>query len=148
MTQFDAEREGKMAETVRKVDYFYIETPDKPGEGAKVLSALREAGVNLLAFTGFPRGRRAQLDFIPEDPVAFKAAARKAGVKLSAKKTGFLIQGEDRPGAIADIMGKLASVNVNVTATDAVCAGEGRYGAILWVKPADVRKAAKALGAI
>ena len=136
-----------MAETVRKVDYFYIETPDKPGEGATVLAALRDAGVNLLAFTGFPRGRRAQLDFIPDDALTFQTAARKAGIKLSAKKTGFLIQGEDRPGAIADIMGKLAAVNINVTASDAVCAGEGRYGAMLWVKPADVRKAAKALGA-
>ena len=136
-----------MAETVRKVDYFYIETPDKPGEGARVLAALRDAGVNLLGFAGFPRGPKAQIDFIPEDPVTFKSAAKKAGLKLSAKKTGFLIQGEDRPGAIADIMGKLAAVNVNVTASDAVCAGEGRYGAMLWVKPADVRKAAKALGA-
>jgi hypothetical protein len=143
----NAKREGKMAETVRKVDYFYIETPDKPGEGAKTLTALRDAGANLLAFTGFPRGRRAQVDFIPEDPVAFKAAAKKAGLKLSAKKTGFLIQGEDRPGAIADITGKLAAVNINIVALDAVCAGEGRYGAMLWVKPADVRKAAKALGA-
>jgi len=135
-----------MAETVRKVDYFYIETPDKPGEGAKVLGALRDAGVNLLAFTGFPSGRKAQIDFIPQDTVAFKAASKKAGLKLSPKKTGFLIQGEDRVGAIADIEGKLAAANVNVTAMDAVSAGEGRYGAILWVKPPDVRKAAKALG--
>jgi hypothetical protein len=135
-----------MAETVRKVDYFYIETANKPGEGAKVLGALRDAGVNLLAFTGFPSGRKAQVDFIPQDTVAFRAAAKKAGLKLSPKKTGFLIQGEDRAGAIADIVGKLAAANVNVTAMDAVSAGEGRYGAILWVKPPDVRKAAKALG--
>ena len=136
-----------MAEIVRKVDYFYIETPNKPGEGAKVLAALRDAGVNLLAFSGFPHGRRAQIDFIPEDSAAFKAAAKKAGLRLSTKRTGFLIQGEDRPGAIAGIMGKLAEINVNVTAIDAACAGEGRYGAILWVKPAEVGKAAKALGA-
>ena len=136
-----------MAETVRKVDYFYIEAPNKPGEGAKVLSMLRDAGVNLLAFSGFPQGRKAQIDFIPEDAAAFKVAAKKARLKLSAKKTGFLIQGEDRPGVVADVMGKLAAVNVNVTAIDAVSAGEGRYGAILWVKPADVRKAANALGA-
>ena len=135
-----------MAETVRKVDYFYIETANKPGEGAKVLGALRDAGVNLLAFTGFPSGRKAQVDFIPQDTVAFRVAAKKAGLKLSPKKTGFLIQGEDRAGAIADIVGKLAAANVNVTAMDAVSAGEGRYGAILWVKPPDVRKAAKALG--
>ena len=137
-----------MAETIRKVDYFYIEIPDKPGEGAKVLAAVRDAGINLLGFTAFPRGRwGAQIDFIPEDAAAFKTAARKAGLKLSAKKTGFLIQGEDRPGAIANLAAKLAAVNVNVTASDAVCAGEGRYGAMLWVKPADVRKAARALGA-
>ena len=136
-----------MAEKIRKVDYFYIETANKPGVGAGLLDALRDAGVNLLAFTGFPHGRKAQIDFIPQDTVAFKTAARKAGLKLSTKKTGFLIQGEDRPGAIADITGKLAAVNINVTALDAVCSGEGHYGAMLWVKPADVRKAAKALGA-
>ncbi len=134
-----------MAETIRKIDYFYIQTPNKPGEGSKVLSALRDAGVNLVAFSGFPSGRKSQLDFIPEDTVAFKAAARKIGLKLSPKKTGFLVQGEDRVGAIADIIGKLAAINVNVTAVDALCAGAGRYGAILWVKDPDVRKAAKAL---
>jgi hypothetical protein len=46
-----------MAETVRKVDYFCIETPDIAGEGAKVLAALLDAGTNLVGFTAFPRGR-------------------------------------------------------------------------------------------
>lgn len=136
-----------MAETIRKVDYFYIETANKPGEGAKALAALRKAGVNLLAFTGFPSGRKAQMDFIPEDTAVFKAAAKKAGFRLSQKKTGFLIQGQDRPGAVARIVEKLAAANVNITAMDAVSAGAGRYGAIMWVKAADVRRAAKALGA-
>lgn len=134
-------------ETVRRVDYFYIEAPNKPGEGARVLAALREAGVNLLAFSGFPKGRKAQIDFIPDDAVKFKAAARKAKLKIGARKRGFLIQGEDRQGAIADLMGKLSTVNINVTAIDAVAAAEGRYGAILWVKPPDYGRAAKALGA-
>ena len=134
-----------MSETVRKIDYYYTETAHKPGEGAKILAALRDAGVNLLAFSGFPSGRKAQLDFIPEDSGAFKSAAKKAGLKLSTKKTGFLIQGEDRVGAVADIIGKLAAANINVTAIDAVCAGAGRYGGILWVKAPDVRKAAKVL---
>ena len=137
-----------MSETIRKVDYFYIEAPNKAGEGARVLEALRDAGVNLLAFSGFPQGRKAQIDFIPDDAVKFKAAARKAKLKISARKSGFLVQGEDQPGAVAGIMGKLAAIKVNVTAIDAVAAGEGRYGAILWVKSSDVGKAAKAFGAI
>jgi hypothetical protein len=135
-----------MAETIRKIDYFYVEAPNKPGEGARVLAALRDAGVNLIAFSGFPQGRRAQMDFIPEDSAAFRVAAKRAGLKLSPKKTGFLAQGEDQPGAVAEIMGKLAKAGVNVTAIDAIASGKGRYGTIFWVKPLDVRKAATALG--
>ena len=135
-----------MAETIRQVDYFYVQTPDKPGAAANVLARIKEEGVNLLAFSGFPNGRRSQLDFIPADSEAFKKAARRAGLKLSARKTGFLIQGSDRVGAVGDILGKLAAAKINVTAVDAACAGENRYGAILWVKPQNVKRAAKALG--
>lgn len=135
-----------MAETIRLVEYFYIETPDRPGEAAQVLRHLRGAGVNLLAFSGFPKGRRAQLDFIPADAAAFKAVAKQNRWRLTGPKRAFLIQGDDRPGAVADVLSALAAANINVTATDAVCAGGERYGMILWVKPRDVKRAAKALG--
>ncbi len=136
-----------MADTVRKAQYFYITAPDKPGEGARALRTLAEAGVNLVAFSGFPAGRRSQLDFVPEDPAAFRAAAKKAKWKVTGPKAAFVVEGEDRPGAVAEILGRLADANVNVTATDAVCAGAGRFGVLLWVKPRDVNRAAKALGA-
>src|SRR3989304_5108623 len=110
-----------MAEMVQPVEYFYIQTPNKPGEGFRALSVLKQAGINLVAFSGFPSGRRAQMDFVPVDPVAFAQVARKAGWKLSPKKTGFLIQGEDRVGALADILEKLAKAKVNVTAVAAIC---------------------------
>ena len=136
-----------MADTVKQVQYFYVEVADKPGEGARLLSLFKEAGVNLRAFSGFPQGRRAQIDFIPADPAAFRVAARKAKLKLVGPKTGFLVQGEDQVGAVAELMAKLAEAKINVTACDAVAAGEGRYGAILWVKPPDVQKVARLLGA-
>ena len=135
-----------MADGIRKVDYFKAQVQDRAGEGARILSALGVEGINLLFFTGFPRGRTSQLDFIPENGPAFRKAAKKAGLAVT-KKTAFLVQGQDRPGAIAAIVSKLAEAGVNITALDAVAAGGGRYGAILWVKPAEVRKAAKALGA-
>ena len=136
-----------MADTVRKAQYFYITAPDKPGEGARALRTLAEAGVNLVAFSGFPAGRRSQLDFVPEDPAAFRAAAKKAKWKVTGPKAAFVVEGEDRPGAVAEILGRLADAEVNVTATDAVCSGAGRFGVLLWVKPRDVNRAAKALGA-
>ena len=134
-----------MSDTVTLVDYYYTMVPDKVGEGARILGALRDAGVNLLAFSGFPEGRAVQLDFVPADAGAFLAAAKTAKVKLSRPKKAFLISGDDRAGAMADVHAKLAAAKISVTAADAVCAGAGRYGAILWVKPSDVKKAAAAL---
>jgi hypothetical protein len=135
-----------MADTIRQVDYFYVEVPNKVGEGAKVLRTLKEAGVNLLAFSGFPAGRRAQLDFFPADPVAFKRVARANQWKLVGPKRGFLVQADDRIGAVADLLSTLADANISVTAIDAVSVGE-RYGGLCWVAPRDLKKAAKLLGA-
>ena len=135
-----------MAETLQRMPYFYIEVGDKPGEGARVLSLLQQEGINLLAFSGFPQGRRAQMDFVPADVPAFKAAVKKAKLKLVGPKTVFLIQGDDKIGAGAELLSKLAEANINVTSVQAVTAGSGLYGALLWVKPRDVNKAAKILG--
>ncbi|MBZ5626488.1 MAG: ACT domain-containing protein [Acidobacteriia bacterium] len=133
---------------IRRIDYFYVTVSDKPGEGARVLAALQAAGVNLLGISAFPHGaRRSQLDLIPEDSGAFAKAAKTAGLKLSKKKRGFLIQGEDRPGAVADVASRLAEANINITSAQVFCAGSGRYGGMLWVKAPDLRKAAKTLGA-
>ncbi len=137
-----------MTDVVKRIEYYYTVVPDRTGAGAKVLNALKAARVNLLAFTGFPCGaRRAQLDFVPSNQRAFRAAARKAGIRLVGPKTAFLIQGQDRVGAIADIANKLAKAHINVTAVDAVTTGRRRYGAILWVKSRNVAQAAKILGA-
>jgi hypothetical protein len=135
------------ATTARKIGYFYVTAADKPGEGARVLGALRDGGVNLLAFHAFPTGPgQSQLDLVPADERALQDAAKKAKLKLSERKTLFLIEGDDKPGAIAEVLQKLSAAGANVTALDAVRAGQ-RYGGLLWVKPADVDKAAKALGA-
>src|SRR5712664_3587582 len=136
-----------MPDTIRKVDYYYITAPDKPGEGPKVFSALRDAGVNLLAVHAFPSARRSQIDVVPADAVAFQSAAKAAGLKVSKPKTVFLVAGADRVGARAQMLSRLGAAGINVTATSAVRTGPGRYGALLWVKPRDVRKAAETLSA-
>ena len=137
-----------MADTVRRVEYYYVNVPDKPGEGVRILSALRQSEVNLLAYLGFPAGGgQTQIDLVPEDPAAFRNAAESAGLALSEAKQAFLIQGDDRVGAVSDVIAKLAEGNINITAAAATSAGSRRYGMILWVAPADYERAADALGA-
>ena len=137
-----------MADTVRSVEYHYVIVQDEPGEGQRILSAVKDSGVNLLAFLGFPLGDgRSQLDLVPEDPQALRAAAERAGITLSEAKRAFLIEGDDRVGAVADFTAKLAEANINLVAAAATAAGSGRYGMLLWVPAADFERAAAALGA-
>jgi hypothetical protein len=137
-----------MADTVRSIEYFYLTVPDTPGEGQRILSALKDSDVNLLAFLGFPLGGgQSQIDLVPEDPQALREAAQRAGVTLSEAKRAFLIQGDDRVGAVADTTAKLADASINLTAAAATSAGSGRYGMIVWVAPADYERAADVLGA-
>src|SRR6266496_1855865 len=113
---------------IRKVAYFSMQVPNRPGVGAAMLQSIAEGRQNLLAFTGFPSAGGAQVDFVPTKPA-------------------FLVQGEDRVGALVRILDALAKARINMVAMDAVTAGSRRFGAIFWVKPKDVARASRLLRA-
>lgn len=137
-----------MGDRVRKISYCYIKVPNRAGQGDKVLGQLREGGVNLLAYSGFPiGGGKAQLDFVPDNMPAFRRVARKNGWRVSKAKKGFLIAGNDQIGAAHRHISRLAGAGINITAADAVAAGKGRYGMILWVRPNQYNRAARVLRA-
>jgi hypothetical protein len=136
-----------MADTVRRVEYFSINVPNTPAKAFGVLSTLVSAGIDLLACIGVSTGRRARIDVVPADTRRFKAAVKKAGLTFTPEKSGFMIQGRDRPGALSEQLRKLGDKQINVTGIDALGAGEGRWGAIIWVEDEAVRKAARVLGA-
>jgi hypothetical protein len=137
-----------MADQVKKVNYVYLTVPNRAGYGARVLGELKEAGVNLLAYSGFPgKPGKAQLDLIPENMAALRRFAKRKDWKVSKIKKGFMIQGKDEVGAVHRHIERLAAEKINITAADAVAAGKNRYGMILWVKSKDYNRAAKVLRA-
>jgi hypothetical protein len=136
-----------MADTVRRVQYAYVMVPNRPGQGARVLAELQAAEVDLQAYSGFPGKGGAQIDLVTRDMAGLKRVARKNGWRLSKAKKGFLVQGTDRIGAVHRQLARLAAGKVNVVAADAVAAGQSRFGMILWVRPKDYARAARALGA-
>jgi hypothetical protein len=137
-----------MADRVRKVNYCYMTVSARAGQGAKVLGPIGDAGVSLLGFTGFPtKAGKAQIDFVADNLAPIRRVAKKNGWRLSVTKKGFLVQGDDKAGAGHRHIQKLADQRINVTAADAVSAGKGRYGMLLWVRPKDYARAAKVLNA-
>ncbi len=133
--------------SIRKADYYTMKVSQRPGAGASLLATMKAAGVNLLAFTGFPTGGGAQVDFVPENSVKFRQAAKKAGLRVSKRKTVFVARGDDRVGALTGILGKLAKAKINLVSLSAVTAGKRRYGMLFWVKKKDVGRASRVLGA-
>jgi hypothetical protein len=129
-----------------KLDYYSVVVPNKPGKGAQVLSALKEAGVNFIGIWGYPVGKsKSRIDLVAEDTASLKKAAKQLKIELGPKQTAFHITGEDHPGAVAEVLAKLATKEINVYAVQALCAGNGRFGALVQVAADDVKKATKAL---
>jgi hypothetical protein len=146
--KIQARRRNLMADIVRKVSYCNVVVPSRIGQGAKVLSDLKDAGVDMLGYSGFPiSGRNAQLDLVTQSMPALRRLARGQGWRLSKAKKSFWIQGQDKVGAIHRHITRLADVRINITAASAVSAGKGRYGMLLWVKQKDYARAARALRA-
>jgi hypothetical protein len=135
-----------MALRISRVDYYYTSVEDRPGEAHKLLSALAELGVNLLAFTAVPIGpARTQLTLFPQDPLQLRDAAGKAGLSLDGPHPALLVQGDDELGALAGIHAKLYEADVNVYAASGVADGRGGFGYLIYVRPDDYDRAAAAL---
>lgn len=137
-----------MPDVVKKVTYCHTIVANRAAVGAKVLAELKRMGVNLTAFSGFPApGGKAQLDFVTEDIAAVRRVFKRKGWTLSRPKKGFLIYGVDGVGAAFRHIKKLGAEKISITAADAVCAGQGRFGMILWVRSDDYARAARILKA-
>jgi len=135
-----------MAYTIRRVDYFYTTVEDQPGEAYELLTQLANLGVNLLAFNAIPLGPEVtQLALFPEDRGKMVEAAKRAGFSTDGPHRAILVQGDDELGALARVHAKLNHAHVNVYASTAVSDGRGSFGYVIYVRPEDFDKAAKAL---
>lgn len=135
-----------MSYKIRKLNYYYAITQDKPGEAYKILSILADVGVNQLAFNAMQMGpERAQITLFPEDEALLLNVAKKAGLNLDGPYNAILVQGTDERGALVEVHEKLHNANINIASSTAIADGSGSYGYLIYVRPDDYDKAADAL---
>lgn len=135
-----------MSAKIRSVDYFYMTVPDKPGAACNVLFQLAAADVNLLAFSAVPIGpENTHLVLFPDSVDSLARAAEKAGFVLSGPNRAFLIQGDDKLGALVNIHEKLSDSGINVYASTGVSDGRGGFGYVMYVKGDRFDEAARVL---
>lgn len=122
-----------MVDQIQQFEYQYLIAGTASPAG--IVKALTASGVDLQGFSVFPHGLgESQVDLITDDAKVLEETAANLGWRLSEKESMFLIQGDGPPNAISGVLGRLAETNITVTAVQAVSAGGGRFGALLWVK--------------
>lgn len=136
-----------MTTSARRIDYFHATVDGPPGEACHLLTDLAELGVDLLAFNAVPIGTdRTQFTIFPSEDAILESAAKKAGLNLDGPHRAFLVSGDDELGALASVHRRLADADVECYASTGIADGTGSFGYIVYVRPAAVERAAKALG--
>jgi hypothetical protein len=135
-----------MAARIRRAQYYYVMVKDRPGESYRLLSLLAEQGVDLHAFNAIPLGgETTQLMLFPADVALFLKAVSQAGLSPVGPQHAFLITGDDKLGAFAEIHRKLAEARINVFSSSGVTDGRGGFGYLIHVRPEDYERAAGVL---
>lgn len=136
-----------MATHISRVEYFYCNVHDQPGEAHRLLSRLGGSGVNLLAFNAIPMGfDQTQLMLFPERAADLARVAETEGLVLDGPQYALLIRGDDELGALANIHRKLADAGVNVSAACGITDQQGGFGYIVYISADDFASATAALG--
>jgi hypothetical protein len=136
-----------MATEITQFDYREAAVDTDPATAASMLQTMCESGVNLIGFTELPQtSGKSRLELVAEDTHELAIVAAAVRIPWSAKKTGFLIRGENLPRiVIPHVLQRLAEARIAIRAMRAVSTARGSFGAMLSVKAQDVPAAAKAL---
>jgi hypothetical protein len=124
---------------IARKTYFVISTEDRPGQLARFSRQMSEHEINLHAVWSFGTGRgNAEIIAIPLDPHVFRKVAQ--GVAWNFREGScFHLTGEDRAGALAETLDRIAQEGINLHAVDAM-GFESRYSAFVWCDENDVEK--------
>ena len=130
---------------ITTVTYFTIYLDNKTGQLATISATLLENDVALHGIWGFGTALgAAQVTCIPVDPSQFKNVAKNKQWNMK-EGSCFYLHGQDKTGALVDVLNKIAEQNIFIVALDAL-AVDGQFGCYLWSSDDDHTELAQVLG--
>jgi hypothetical protein len=119
-----------------------IHVTHRPGEIARVTSALARKSVNIKSIAGLGIGNEGRIHLIADDLEAARAALREANIRFEENELVTVLL-ENQAGEVADVTSKLANAGLNIQALYVI----GLEGDLVELAIAvdDVKKAKKTL---
>lgn len=88
---------------------------DDPGELARVGDVLGDAGVNIAGLCAVTSGGgQAKIHILVADPTPAFEALQGAGIEIAEEQEVIVLDVEDRPGGLAEVVHKLGAAQVNL----------------------------------
>jgi len=128
---------------ISKATQFVVPLANKPGTLARLCSVLGDAQVNITGiFVPEARGTAQQARVMVVDVAGARAALKKAKIRFSEEEV-LNVELDNKPGAFAELAGKLSQHKINITHAYATTAPFARAGVVVAVS--DIDKALTAL---
>jgi len=121
---------------------FTVELKNQPGELARLCEAMAAKGVNII-LCGTTRGDTGMIALIADDEGAARTALEATGFGFTERQA-LTVRMENRPGAGAATLRKLADANVNMELLLPVRISEEQFFAVLCVDNVDAARNALA----
>jgi hypothetical protein len=127
-----------------KTKQFTVSVENRPGAVAEIAKTLGNAKVNILALLATAQGTRGAVELVVEDPRRAKKALDEAGLTYR-ETTAEEFELQNKPGALAQCLDKLAAKGVNLNSICATASKGGKKAVLMYTVEAEAKaKAATA----
>jgi hypothetical protein len=119
-----------------KTKQFTITVENRPGAVAEIAKTLGNAKVNILALLGTAQGTSGTVELVVEDPRRAKKALDEAGLTYR-ETTAEEYELQNKPGALAQCLDKLAAKGVSLNSICATASKGGRKAVLFYTVEAE-----------
>jgi hypothetical protein len=132
---------------ITKAEYYNIIVDDDVGAASKMLSAISEIGISLLAYKAETlASKKTRFTLFSLKSIEMSTALKNRGFEFDGPYPGIFVKGDDIPGSLAEIYHKLEYARIVVKESSGIANINRAYGVVLYLDDEDCDRAIEVLG--